>query len=273
MTLLAVAATLLIAAAQGPGTIEPAIAARPTQPPRGFGDAAVRGLATPGPAHVTATATDPAPSGPTSKRPEDLTGYRWPMKRSARITSFFDWRDTGFLAIDGKPFHEGLDMTTNCGDDVSAAHSGTVLAAGRHFDPFMGYNDSLDEFYRLLQKAGRMSDLPIVVVIDDGNGYRSAYVHLQDTTVRPGQRVKAGDLIGHEGRTGNATGCHLHYELFRMDGGWMTVAKQRVKEDHYPRLIRERIDPLRVLSLRDKAAAQVTPGLVKPKDPPHLPGD
>ena len=273
MTLLAIATTLLVAAAQGPGTIEPAIAARPTQPPKGIGDAAVRDRATPRPGAAPSTSSDPAPAGPTSKRPEDLTGYRWPMKRSAHITSFFDWRDTGFLAIAGKRFHEGLDLTTGCGGEVWAAHSGTVMAASRRFDPFMGYNDSLDEFYRRLEKAGRMSDLPIVVVIDDGNGYRSAYVHLQDTTVHAGQRVQAGAVIGHEGRTGNASGCHLHYELFRMDGAWMTVAKQRVKDDHYPRLIRERIDPLRVLSLRDKGAAQLPLGLVRPKDPPHLPGD
>ena len=215
----------------------------------------------------------PSPTGPTSKRPENLTGYRWPVQRKARISSFFDYRDEGFLAIDGKRIHEGLDVTTFCGDEVWAAHSGTVLAAGRKFDPFMGFNESLDEFYRRLQKKGRMSDLPIVVVIDDGNGYRSAYVHLQDTTVRPGQRVKAGEVIGHMGDTGNASGCHLHYELFRMDGPWMAVAKQRVKEDHYPPFVRERIDPLRVLSLRDKDAARLIPGLPRPKNPPRLSDD
>lgn len=270
MTLLAVAATLLVAAAQGPGTIEPAIAARPTAPPEGVGDSAVRPTPTPEVTDTQVTTVETTPDEATSKAPEKLTGYRWPVQRKARIMSFFDWRDQGFLAIDGKRFHEGLDVTTYCGDTVWAAHAGTVLAAGRRFGPYMGFNEPLDDFYRRLDKKGRMGDLPIVVVIDDGNGYRSAYVHLKETSVRPGQRVKAGQTIGLMGDTGNANGCHLHYELIRMDGAWMTVARQRVKEDGYPRLVRERIDPLRVLSLRDKDAARLVPGISRPKDPPRL---
>ena len=271
VTLLAIAGSLLVAAAQGPGTIEPVIAARPTDPPVGIGDSGVRDvIATPMPVATGAPSAEPSPSMPASKRPEDLTGYRWPIQRAGRISSFFDYRDTGFLAVDGKRIHEGLDVTTFCGDQVWAAHKGTVLAAGRRFGPFMGFNDSLDTFYRRLERKGAMTDLPIVVVIDDGNGYRSAYVHLEDTAVTPGQQVKAGEVIGHMGRTGNASGCHLHYELFRMDGGWMSVSKERVKEDHYPTQVRERVDPLRVLSLRDKGAAQLIPGIVRPKNPPRL---
>jgi murein DD-endopeptidase MepM/ murein hydrolase activator NlpD len=270
VTLLVVAASLLVAAAQGPGTIEPALAARPTQPPDAIGDSAVQveATATPRPAAIASAA--PSPTGPVSLRPEQLKGYRWPLRRQGRITSFYDYRDSGFLAIDGKRIHEGLDMTTDCGDAVWAAHTGTVLAAGRRFGPFFGFNEPLDAFYRRLERTGRMTDLPIVVVIDDGNGYRSAYVHLEDATVKPGQRVKAGQTIGHLGATGNASGCHLHYELIRMDGPWMNVAKERVQEDRYPRLVRERVDPLRVLSLRDKDAPSVTGGLERPKDPPRL---
>jgi murein DD-endopeptidase MepM/ murein hydrolase activator NlpD len=274
VTLLVIAASLLVAAAQGPGTIEPAIAARPTDPPN-IGDSAVRVVvATPRPVAQPTTALDAtasaAPTEPATKNPEQLNGYRWPIRRSGRITSFFDYRDEGFLSVNGKRVHEGLDMTTDCGDEIWAAHSGKVLAAGRRFGPFMGFNASLDAFYQRLQRKGSMSDLPIVVVIDDGNGYRSAYVHLESASVEPGDRVKAGQVIGRMGKTGNASGCHLHYELIRMDGGWMQVAKQRVKEDRYPTAVRERIDPLRVLSLRDKNAPHVTPGLVKPKNPPRL---
>lgn len=270
MTLLVVAASLLIAAAQGPGTIEPAIAARPTQALQGIGDSSLRVDPTPSPTMAAIASAEPVPSGPLSARPEELTGYRWPIRRQGRITSFYDHRDEGFLAIDGERFHEGLDMTTTCGDPVWAAHTGTVLAAGRRFGPFVGFSESLDPFYRRLQRTGSMNDLPIVVVIDDGNGYRSAYVHLRDATVRPGQRVRAGQVVGHIGDTGNASGCHLHYELIRMDGPWMAVARQRVKEDGYPRMVRERVDPLRVLSLRDKDAPRVTPGLERPRHPPRL---
>jgi murein DD-endopeptidase MepM/ murein hydrolase activator NlpD len=271
VTLLAIAASLLIAAAQGPGTIEPNIAVRPTPAPAAIGDAAIRHTPTPAATlpPLTAAGGDDG-TVMTSKRPEKLTGYEWPLSRKARITAFFDWRDDGFLSLDGKRFHEGLDMTTFCGDDVHAAHDGVVKAAGRKFDNEMGFNAPLDDFYARLLRKDRMMDLPVVVVIDDGNGYRSAYVHLRDATVKAGDTVQAGDLIGHLGETGNANGCHLHYELFRMDGGWISVARERVKNDHYPTMERERVDPLRVLDLRDKDAPRITPGVTQPKDPPRF---
>ena len=52
------------------------------------------------------------------------------------------------------------------------------------------------------------------VVIDDGNGYRSIYAHFGKVVVKKGQTVKAGQLLGYEGMTGRASGCHLHYGLF-----------------------------------------------------------
>jgi murein DD-endopeptidase MepM/ murein hydrolase activator NlpD len=271
VTLLAIAASLLIAAAQGPGTVGPPAIAGSTTKPRAVGDTAVRPAGSPRPAIVPADGTNSGTdTASLTKPPEKLTGYRWPMQRQAHITSFFDYRDSGFLSIEGRRIHEGLDMTTRCGDDVYAAHDGVVLAAGRRFDPFLGFSEPLDEFYARLERKGRWNDLPIAVVIDDGNGYRSVYVHLSDTTVNPGQKVRAGDRIGYEGSTGNASGCHLHYELIRMDGPWMAVAKERVREDKYPPFVRERIDPLRVLSLRDKNAAHLIPGVNPPKDPPRL---
>jgi murein DD-endopeptidase MepM/ murein hydrolase activator NlpD len=263
-----VAGGLLIAAAQGPGTIESVTTARRTSVPAGLGDSALK--PTPAPAATPTFAPSATPSGPTSKPPEELTGYRWPVQRKARLTSFYGYRETGFVTIDGKRVHEGLDMASFCGDDVFAAHAGLVLAAGRRFYPFVGFSDSVDDFYARLERRGRMTDLPIAVVIDDGNGYRSVYGHLSETSVRPGQRVKAGQRIGAQGDTGNASGCHLHYELIRMDGPWMAVARERVREDRYPPFVRERVDPLRVLSLRDKDAPRRIPGIDPPKDAPRL---
>jgi murein DD-endopeptidase MepM/ murein hydrolase activator NlpD len=224
-----------------------------------------------GPVTTPGTGDDrPAPvAAPTSAEPEALTGYQWPL-RGGRISYFFAPRSDGFLVVDGGRIHEGLDITTYCGDRILAAHSGTVLAAGRHFDTFMGFDGSLAQFYGRLKQRNTLWTLPIVVVIDDGNGYRSAYVHLESTTVKPGQSVHVGDVIGYEGATGNATGCHLHFEMFRMDGPWMKVAPQLVNEDHYPPYERERIDPFRVLSMKQRGAPHFIPGINPPAVSPGL---
>jgi murein DD-endopeptidase MepM/ murein hydrolase activator NlpD len=204
-----------------------------------------------------------------SAEPEALTGYEWPL-RGGRISSFFEDRSDGFVVIDGQRVHDGLDIATYCGDHVHAAHGGTVLEAGRHFDRAIGYNGSLDSFYARLSRRHALGQLPIVVVVDDGNGYRSLYVHLEGVTVHPGEHVRAGQMVGFEGATGAATGCHLHYGLVRMDGSWLHVAPQLVKSELYPSMVRERIDPLRVLSLHMKWAPNLIPGINPPRVSPGL---
>jgi murein DD-endopeptidase MepM/ murein hydrolase activator NlpD len=199
--------------------------------------------------------------------PERLSGYVWPVRRG-RLTGYYDYRRGGLLVVGGRRIHEGIDITTFCGDRVRAAHSGTVLHAGRRFGPHVGFAGSLDAFYARLERRRAIGHLPIVVVIDDGNGYRSSYVHLSDTFVEAGDTVAAGDRIGLQGATGNASGCHLHYELIRMDGPWMRVAPERVEEELYPSLVRERVDPLRILSLDDRWAPRPVPGIDPPKVPP-----
>jgi murein DD-endopeptidase MepM/ murein hydrolase activator NlpD len=204
---------------------------------------------------------------PTSLDPEQLSGYKWPL-RGARVTSFFEPRDDGTLVIDGKRVHEGLDLATFCGDAVRAAHAGTVVSSGRRFDEEMGFDGSLDAFYRAMKNT--MYELPIVVIIDDGNGYRSIYAHLGLAIVKIGDRIKAGQQIGFEGASGNASGCHLHYELFRTDGPWMQLSPDLVKRDHYPSQERERIDPFRVLSMHEDGHPRFMPGVDPPAVSPGL---
>jgi murein DD-endopeptidase MepM/ murein hydrolase activator NlpD len=92
------------------------------------------------------------------------------------------------------------------------------------------------------------------------------YVHLDEADVEPGAVLKAGDVIGLEGATGFASGCHLHYGLIRMDGGWQPVVPRLLQFD-YPPLVRERIDPLDVLPWGDPDAPQRLQDKVNPPSP------
>lgn len=51
------------------------------------------------------------------------------------------------------------------------------------------------------------------VSVGDRDGYRHLYCHLQSVAVKTGQVIKEGDIIGVMGRSGNATGVHLHYQI------------------------------------------------------------
>ncbi len=192
---------------------------------------------------------------PHSLDPGQLTGYVWPL-HNAFITSRFAPRpanEGGFVLIDGVAYHDGLDISTHCNDRVYAAHDGTVLYAGREFDPFFGYWGDAAAIDARYQRLNEINTLPIVVVIDDGNGYRSVYVHLAKAVVGAGDTVKAGDTVGREGMTGYATGCHLHYGLIRMDGTWQPVVPRLLQYD-YPAYVRERVNPLDVLPWADPYA-------------------
>jgi murein DD-endopeptidase MepM/ murein hydrolase activator NlpD len=189
--------------------------------------------------------------------PNQLTGYVWPLA-NARVTLPFGPTPWGQVVIDGQLFHDGLDITTGCGDKVFAAHDGVVLAAGRHYDDFVGWNGSLQPYYNWLTTHRYWNSLPIVIVIDDGNGYRSIYAHEAEVTVRVGQIVKAGDVIGYEGATGYATGCHVHLSLFNtLETRTFSLDPGVAKRNRLPASELARVDPLLVLPLRCDVIEQV----------------
>ena len=176
-----------------------------------------------------------------------LTGYVWPIQQG-RISLPFKAIPGGTRIKDGKLFHDGVDMASFCGAPVGAAHAGVVLAAGRRFDEQAGWLGDLTAYFQILDVRKMWRDLPIVVVIDDGNGYRSIYAHFRDVTVRVGQRVKAGQLIGHEGATGHASGCHVHYGLFSPhETKTFGVRADILRRLKVPKFEIARIDPLAVL--------------------------
>ncbi len=180
-------------------------------------------------------------------RPEVLTGYVWPLGRG-RLTLPFKAIPGGSRIKDGKLFHDGIDLASFCGDTVRAAHDGVVLAAGRQFDDVVGWVGDLGPYYRILDKKKLWDDLPIVVVINDGNGYRSVYAHFSKVTVAVGDRVKAGQKIGLEGMTGHASGCHVHYGLFSpFETDTFGVRADILKKLRLPEAEIARIDPLIVM--------------------------
>jgi peptidoglycan hydrolase-like protein with peptidoglycan-binding domain len=89
----------------------------------------------------------------------------------------------------GDGWHPGLDFPAPRSTPVTAAAAGVVEAAG--------WNDGYGKMV-LLRHAG---------------GVETRYAHLSRITVRPGQFVSTGTLVGRVGATGFATGPHLHFEV------------------------------------------------------------
>ncbi len=107
--------------------------------------------------------------------------FDWPVD-DARLTR-------GFLPQKRRP-HLGLDLAAPKGTSIYSAHDGMVIYVGREFRGF-----------------GKM------ILIESGFGWATIYAHLDRFMVREGQILKKGDLIGLMGRTGRATGVHLHFEI------------------------------------------------------------
>ncbi len=200
-----------------------------------------------------------------------LTGYRWPIPRP-RITLPFGPTAWGDWIVDGEATHDGIDMATFCGDRIRAAHAGTVLAAGRRFDDVLGWVGDLTAYYARLDKKKLWTTLPLVVVIDDGNGYRSLYAHFGKIVVKKGQTVMAGRLLGYEGRTGHASGCHLHYGLYSpFERAVFTLEPGVVRRMKLPPAEIARIDPRLVLPAWGKTTATPKPTKLETTDAPAPP--
>jgi murein DD-endopeptidase MepM/ murein hydrolase activator NlpD len=197
-----------------------------------------------------------ATPGPTPLPYYKLTGYVWPLvggEKPALVTLPFGPYKWGELIVNGKLFHDGVDMATDCGDNVYAAHDGVVLTAGRDYVDYMGWQGDLTAYKRRFTPPSWKETLPIVIVIDDGNGYRSIYAHESKVTVKAGDHVQARQRIGIEGASGAlVTGCHLHYGLFApADREVWENLPQYVESMKLPPLITKRIDPLLVLPYRN----------------------
>ena len=154
----------------------------------------------------TAPALDPAALHEMDRSVSALTA------RSARLEEFYQdqsvllastpsvWPVRGYLSAGfgnrldpftgQRDFHAGLDISAPVGTRVQAPADGVIVSAGQKG----AYGNS--------------------IIVDHGFGVVTRYGHLSGFNVKPGQRVKRGDVIGFVGDTGRSTAPHLHYEVW-----------------------------------------------------------
>ena len=117
------------------------------------------------------------------------TPSTWPLR--GYLSGGFGNRVDPFTGL--RDFHPGIDISVPRGSKVAAPADGVVVYCGSK----NGYGN--------------------IIVIDHGYGTVTRYGHLDGFDVRPGQRVKRGEIIGESGNTGRSTAPHLHYEVWVND--------------------------------------------------------
>lgn len=135
---------------------------------------------------ITCSDAPRARSAPRTATKPTLSAWRTPLS-SYSLTSCYGPR--------WGTQHQGIDLAAGYGTPIRAAHSGKVSRAGWVWS---GYG--------------------ISVVLANGSGVWTHYAHMSRTAVKAGQRVKAGQVIGYVGMTGDTTGPHLHFEVARSAG-------------------------------------------------------
>jgi murein DD-endopeptidase MepM/ murein hydrolase activator NlpD len=111
----------------------------------------------------------------------------WPVE--APVSSEFGWRKD---PIDGmQRFHNGLDLAAAEGSPVRAALPGRVVFSGQRH----GYGN--------------------VVIVEHEGDLKTTYAHNKRNLVYEGDWIRGGSVIAEVGRSGRATGAHLHFEIRR----------------------------------------------------------
>ncbi len=104
------------------------------------------------------------------------------------ITSSYGYRNDPFTGR--RTAHHGIDLAGPHGLNIHVSGDGTVVKAR-------------------VNRSGYGKE----VIVDHGFGYTTRYAHLQEILVKPGQKLKRGEVLGTMGNTGRSTGPHLHYEV------------------------------------------------------------
>jgi murein DD-endopeptidase MepM/ murein hydrolase activator NlpD len=110
----------------------------------------------------------------------------WPVR--GYLSTAFGNRIDPFTGL--RDFHPGIDISTPIGTRVQAPADGVVISTAFQG----GYGQA--------------------IVVDHGYGVVTRYGHLAAYNVKPGQRIRRGEVIGFVGTTGRSTGPHLHYEVW-----------------------------------------------------------
>ena len=124
-----------------------------------------------------------------------------PFRFSPRISSGFSYNRLHPILKKRRP-HLGIDFAAPKGTPVLASANGSVVAAG--------WNGGFGNFVKLKH----------------GNGYQTSYGHLSRIRVRRGSKVSQGQVIGHVGSTGLATGPHLDYRVQDPRGRYLNPRKR-----------------------------------------------
>lgn len=104
----------------------------------------------------------------------------------------------------GRGFHHGIDMALPCGTPLYAGRRGVVLPRSAPGTPGPAYGARP---FRIRSKvAGRKVDILVG--------------HARKVFVRPGDRVRRGQLIARASDSGAPDGCHLHFEVRRKGTGY-----------------------------------------------------
>ena len=117
--------------------------------------------------------------------------YAWPTMSNWVITSKYGWRICPFH---GKEFHNGIDI---------------VLTSGTKGSPIYAIADGY------VTRASWYGGYGNCVQYACGNGISVLCGHLSGYNCSDGQFVQKGSVIGYIGSTGNSTGPHLHFTVFR----------------------------------------------------------
>lgn len=118
-----------------------------------------------------------------------------PLPGALHIRSRFGWREDPITHE--RAFHSGIDLPAPTGTAVYAPHAGQVARIDQ---------DGIGK--------GEVNGNAVHLRI---GAQRWAFLHLSAVLVRPGEAVARGQVVGHVGSTGRATGPHLHLQVYDAD--------------------------------------------------------